>query len=300
LIRLSLRCRAEQAEQVLAELVELAPSGVEEVRDPDGRAGVVEYAIYGAEGELPDLGALDARAGGSVIDVVSRQVPDDWAERWERFYFPVLVAGRIYVRPPWEEPPMRGNVAEVVIDPGRAFGTGTHATTRMCLELLLEARTASCRRASEPALARAVGRAIGRGRPGSFADLGCGSGLLAIAACKLDFEPVLAVDADRTALSETARNARQNGVEFAIQSLDLREAPAPTADVVAANLTSGLLEAVANNWSVAGKRPGVLIASGLLRDEADRVAEGFATAGLAERRRLASGEWGALMMSGDA
>ena len=127
----------------------------------------------------------------------------------------MLIAGKIYVRPPWEQPAVRGGVEEIVIDPGRAFGTGTHATTRMCLELLLEARTASCRRSVEPGLARLVGRE----QPGSFADLGCGSGILAIAAVKLGFEPVLAVDADRAAILEAARNARDNNVEFGIETV---------------------------------------------------------------------------------
>ena len=186
---------------MLAELLELAP----ERRRAGGRArtgceGVVEYAIYGARGRAAR--ARRARGGGrrrasSRCD--SREVPDDWAERWKRFYFPVLVGGRLYVRPPWEEPAQRGGVEEVVIDPGGAFGTGTHPTTRMCLELLLEA----------PAR-------------GSFRDLGCGSGVLSIAAAKLGFEPVLGVDADRAAVDETERNARANYVEVEVRRVDLR------------------------------------------------------------------------------
>ena len=93
MIRLAVRCRAEQAETVLAELLELAPGGFEQVDAPDGRQDVVEYAIYGAAGELPDLGAVRAAAGDGLVEVDSREVPDDWAERWKRFYFPVLVGG---------------------------------------------------------------------------------------------------------------------------------------------------------------------------------------------------------------
>ena len=181
-------------------------------------ADMVEYAIYGAPGELPDLDLLQATTGNGLVEISSAEVPDDWEERWKRFYFPILIAGKIYVRPPWEQPAVRGGVEEIVIDPGRAFGTGTHATTRMCLELLLEARTASCRRSVEPGLARLIGREA----PGSFADLGCGSGILAIAAVKLGFDPVLAVDADRAAIMEAARNARDNNVEFGIETSDLR------------------------------------------------------------------------------
>jgi ribosomal protein L11 methyltransferase len=273
-IRLALRCRAEQAESVLAELLELAPSGVEEVDAPDGREGVVEYAVYGAEGELPDLGAIEAHAGAALVEVVTEDVPDDWDERWKRFYFPVLVAGRIYVRPPWEAPAQRGGVEEVVIDPGGAFGTGTHPTTRMCLELVLEA---------------------GRPRGRSFADLGCGSGVLAIAAAKLGFDPVLGVDADRAAIEESRRNARANYVELELRHADLRSEPVPVADVVVANLTAPLLGAVAGDWARRGERPGTLIASGLLREQADGVAGVLAAAGLTVSRRLVSGDWAALV-----
>jgi ribosomal protein L11 methyltransferase len=277
-IRLALRCRAEQAETVLAELLEVAPSGVEEVGSPDGREGVVEYAVYGAPGELPDLGAFQAHAGEALVEVLTEEVPDDWDERWKRFYFPVLVAGRIYVRPPWEQPAQRGGVEEVVIDPGGAFGTGTHPTTRMCLELMLEAH--------------GTGR---RPRGRSFCDLGCGSGVLAIAAAKLGFEPLLGVDADRAAIDESDRNARANYVELELRHADLRGGAAPVADVAAANLTASLLVTVLENWARAGARPGTLIASGMLREEADRVAAALADAGLAEQRRLVSGDWAALV-----
>ena len=259
---------------MLAELLELAPGGVEQVDAPDGLAGVVEYAVYGAPGELPDLGGLDAVAAGGRVEVYSAEVPDDWHERWKRFYFPVLVAGRLYVRPPWERPAERGGVVEVVIDPGGAFGTGTHPTTRMCLELLLEA----------------PGR-------GSFCDLGCGSGVLAIAAAKLGFEPVRGVDADRAALGETQRNARANGVEVEVAHADLRREPAPVAGVAAANLTAGLCEAVAASWAEAGERPGAAIVSGFLREQADGVASALAAARLEERRRVVGGEWAALLAS---
>ena len=273
MIRLALRCRAEEAEVVLAELLEVAPSGVEESNAPNG---LVEYAVYGAPGELPDVGGLAALAGSALVEVSTERVPDDWSERWKRFYFPVLVAGRIYVRPPWEQPAQRGGVEEVVIDPGGAFGTGTHPTTRMCLELLLEA---------------------GAPRGRSFCDLGCGSGVLAIAGAKLGFHPVLGIDADRAAIEESARNSRANYVELELRHADLRRDAAPVADVCAANLTAPLLEAIARGWAEAGQRPGILIASGILRPEADRAAAAFAQAGLAEDRRLVSGDWAAILTS---
>src|SRR3954453_6598542 len=210
MIRLAFRAPAEQAELVLAALIELAPTGVEQV-DGDG---FTEFAVYGAPGELPSFPEGEAEVGGIVVQVSGREVPDDWAERWKRFHRPVLIAGQIYARPPWEEPALRPGVSEIVIDPGHAFGTGTHPTTALCLELMLDLKP-----------------------EGSFADLGCGSGVLAIAAAKLGFEPVTAVDAGRESVRATQMNANVNGVRIdRIERGDLRNAPAPKADVVAANL----------------------------------------------------------------
>ena len=143
MIRLAVRCCPEQAELVLAELTVLAPNGVEEEHGP----GYVEYAIYGGEGELPELGELEAAAGDSLVEVISTVVPDDWADRWQDFHKPLLVGERLWLRPSWEEP--REGAVDLVVDPGRAFGTGAHPTTRLCLELLLELEAS--RRGGRPA-----------------------------------------------------------------------------------------------------------------------------------------------------
>ena len=99
MIRLAVRVRREQAELVLAEWLELAPGGVEEVGLGDT---IVEYAVYGAPGELPALPDLEASAGGALVEVVSREVADDWSERWREFHRPVVIGDRLTVRPPWE------------------------------------------------------------------------------------------------------------------------------------------------------------------------------------------------------
>jgi ribosomal protein L11 methyltransferase len=251
---------------VLAALLELAPSGVEEV---DGE-GWVEYALYGAPGELPSLPLGDAEVAGVRVSVRGEEVPEDWEERWKRFHAPVLIAGRLYVRPPWEEPAVRPGVIEVVIDPGRAFGTGAHPTTRLSLELMLEL---------DP--------------EGPFADLGCGSGVLSIAAAKLGFDPVVALDSDRLAVEATAQNARENGVALQrVERFDLRSAPPPTAGTVAANLMRPLLLRLAE---LLEPRPPTLIVSGLLDHEADEVAAAFAPLG--EKRRLSLQGWCALLLT---
>ncbi len=133
MLRLAVRVRREQAELVLAELLELAPSGVEEVSIGDE---VIEYAVYGAPGELPALPDLTAAAGGALVDISTEEIADDWSERWRSFHKPLVLEGRLTVRPPWE--PLGETPIDVVIDPGQAFGTGAHATTRLCLELMLE------------------------------------------------------------------------------------------------------------------------------------------------------------------
>jgi ribosomal protein L11 methyltransferase len=249
---------------VLAALLELAPGGVEQV-DGDG---FVEYALYGAPGELPSFPPGEASVGGVVVDVSGAPVADDWAERWKQFHEPVLVGGSIFVRPPWVEP--RPGVLDLVVDPGQAFGTGAHPTTRLSLELMLEL---------EP--------------KGSFADLGCGSGVLAIAAARLGFSPVTAVDHELAALEATRTNAAANGVSLEhVERLDLRTENPPPAKTVAANLTRPLLLQLSQLME---KRPKTLVVSGLLDEEADEVAAAFAP--LEERRRLTSGGWSALLLS---
>jgi ribosomal protein L11 methyltransferase len=325
-IRLAVRVAASDAEMVLAELLELAPSGVEEVALQDGR---VEYAVYGPPGELPDLPDIEAAAGGSVIEVLTSEVADDWAERWKQFHRPVLIVSpvpgvvpNVYLRPPWESSATEGMKTsaapvEIVIDPGRAFGTGAHATTRLCLELLLELE------ASMPGHKTLI-------------DVGTGSGVLAIAAAKLGYEPVTAFDHDRDSVNAAAQNANVNGVTIDVQRLDLRtdaipgpalspsssplpssspssespSSPSPSSSsssslspplqldgvpvVVVANLLRPLLLDLARALPAV---PAHLLASGLLVGEVDEIANAYAeTLGMHERERRQSGDWAAIWL----
>jgi ribosomal protein L11 methyltransferase len=268
LIRLAVRCRPELAERVLAELVTLAPGGVEEERG----TGYVEFAIYGPPGELPELPDLQAAAGEALVEVTSTEVPEDWADRWQDFHEPLLVGGRLWVRPSWEEP--RPGTIDVVIDPGRAFGTGAHPTTMMCLELLV---------------ALADGDA-----KGPLADWGTGSGVLAIAAAKLGFGPVVACDHEPAALEAAARNAAANGVEVALARVNLREEAPPAGATATANLTAPLLREVTGRMNPAPER---MICSGVLASEADSVVETLARSGLVERERRSMGDWAAISLT---
>ena len=268
MIRLAVRVRREDAELVLADLLAVAPGGVEEVDLGDR----VEYAIYGAQGELPALGEVQAAVGDALVEVVTSEVADDWSERWRDFHQPIEIAGRLHVRAPWHPAPPDG-ILDVVIDPGQAFGTGAHDTTRLCLELLC---------------------AISAGGP--LVDVGCGSGVLAIAAAKLGFGPVLGVDHERESVAATQDNAAANGVVVEALRHDLvHDGPAPGAPLVLANLLRPLLLRVARD-GFDGDQPDTLIASGLLRDEADEVAAAFVGFGLREHRRLEGGDWAALLL----
>jgi ribosomal protein L11 methyltransferase len=237
---------------------------------------LVEYAIYGAPGELPELGGLEAAAGDGVVQVQSEEVPDDWADRWRDFHEPTSIAGgRIVVRPSWGSGGEEAAGIDVVIDPGQAFGTGAHPTTRMCLEFLAEL-------------------ADGGEASGSLADLGTGSGVLAIAAAKLGFDPVTAYDHEVAAVEAGRANAEANGAAVAFDRLDLRAGPIPGARTLVANLTAPLLREVAAG--IQAGPPQRMVCSGLLVREADEISGALAAAGLREDDRRVEGDWAALCL----
>lgn len=273
MIRLGVRVARARAELVLAELLVLSPAGLEE-RDVD--PDTVEFALYGAAEGLPDDATLRGAVRGALVEVTRAEIPEDWSESWKAWHRPVEVTGsrgRLRVRPPWEPAldDAPGRVIELVIDPGQAFGTGAHPTTKLCLELLL---------GLEPA--------------GALADWGTGSGVLALAAARLGWAPVRACDHERPAVAATRENARVNGIA-GVEAFhaDLLADPLPWAPIVTANLVRPLLLAVAERLERAPER---LIVSGLLREEADEVAGAYARYGLEETSRREEAEWAALLL----
>jgi ribosomal protein L11 methyltransferase len=168
-------------------MLELFPEGFEEIEHTDG----LELVAY-----TDDAG--EERLWAAFGEVRADDVPADWDERWRDFHRPVRV-GRLWIGPPWETPPDR--VEAIVVDPGRAFGTGGHATTRLCLELLD----------------------------------GVERGSLLV---RLGFRPVLAVDHDPAALEATQRNADANDVQLELRLADALGEPLPAADAAVANISA--------------------------------------------------------------
>ena len=200
-------------EPELALLLHLFPDGVEELNGA--------FAVYADE---PPIG----------FDVIETEdVPEGWEDAWRAFHHGVAV-GALWVGPPWEDPP--AELIPVVIDPGRAFGTGAHATTRLCLELLQELE------------------------PTSLLDVGSGSGVLSIAAAKLGFAPVFSIDLDPVAVEVTRANAAANDVDVTTTETY------PSTGVAVANIALDVVEAVARRSDAP-----LLILSGYLERDTPRV-----------------------------
>jgi ribosomal protein L11 methyltransferase len=225
-------------------MIELFPEGFEERETGEG----LELAAY------TDAGG-EERLWAAFGTVSANAVPAGWDERWRAFHRPVRV-GPLWVGPPWEEPPH--DCEAVVIDPGRAFGTGGHQTTRLCLELLLDVER------------------------GSLLELGCGSGVIAIAAARLGFAPVVALDHDPAAVDAAERNARANGVMLDLRHADALTHELPGADVAVANVSAAFAREAVNRLQVRD-----LIASGYFESEPPQLA------GFRHRERRAEDGWAA-------
>ena len=222
---MALRVERAEAEEARAAVLDLAPAGFEERET----AEALELGVYVGAGETE---RVLARFPTARVEPVA----PGWEDGWRRFHRPARV-GRLWVGPPWEEPDT--DAVAVVIDPGRAFGTGAHPTTRLCLALLQDLER------------------------GSFVDLGCGSGVLSIAAAKLGFAPVLALDVDPAAVDVARANVGANGVEVDARVADVVRDPPPAADAAVANIALDAVEALSGH--VKSRR---LVTSGYLaRDE---------------------------------
>jgi len=260
---------AAQEDLALAALGEVAPAGFRHVPAEDrADTGSAEFGVYVPAAEADGVAAALRSNGLDVLSSLTESVPGGWQERWKEFHQPVIIGG-LWVGPPWQVDQAPAHYKRVVIEPGQGFGTGAHATTRLMLTLLLEQPRAS------------------------VLDIGCGSGVLAVAAALLGFAPVKAVDNDPAAVQSTRENLAANGVEelISVELLDVLAHPAPRADIVLANLTLEPLVRLAPRLSA----PRVLV-SGLLRSQVELATDAFEREQYTVRERRDRDGWAALVL----
>lgn len=228
------------------------------------------YLPPAEHGQFEALRADLLAAGASRVE--SELVPEeDWAEGWKQFFHPVRIGNQIVVRPSWEEADLRPGDLEIVLDPGQAFGTGDHPTTKGCL-ILLEGR-------------RPAGLDV--------ADIGSGSGILSIAAAKLGAKRVVAVDSDPVSVESSQENAARNQVVVHVR-VGLGFDPIAndeTFDLVLSNIISAALIRLAPEASRRVRPGGRWIVSGIIRDNWAEVQAAAARVGFRVEEELLEGDW---------
>lgn len=266
--------------EAVALVAALQPAGWQE---EDGGDTLVFWLEEGRAADAGVAGALAALA--ALGHLSSAPEPSGWDDAWQEFHQPHTV-GRVFLRPPWSQP--REGLLDVVVNAARAFGTGGHATTRQCVAALHEIA------------------------PGSLLDLGCGSGVVALAALRLGFGPVWGVDIDPVAVAEARRNAAVNGLaaDFVVGDATDPAMALPDADVVVANIAlrpilrlaarlapegngetpgadgdahGGGRDAPGGATAPAALRPRDLVLAGLLPEQAEEAAAAFSAYAVAGR-----------------
>jgi ribosomal protein L11 methyltransferase len=273
---LTLDAARERAEDLSAELFDEGASGVE-VRDGEGTpmpgvaqpaAGRALLVAFFAE----RAAAEEARAvhGGELSEIAD----EDWSESWKQGLGPLEV-GRAFVRPSWVDAPVPPGMVEIVLDPGMAFGTGTHPTTSLCLAALSDLLAA---------------------RPGaSVLDVGTGSGLLAIAAAKLGAGRVAANDNDPVAVEVARENAERNGATLELTGANVGEI-AGAFDLVVANILANTLVELAPDVAARVAPGGTVLLAGILVPQEDEVRAAYVAEGLRPTLERRDGEWSLLAL----
>ncbi len=228
------------------------------------------YLVEGSDSTIQSL-SKDLREFGA-IGIETKVVPDeDWAESWKQFFKPRRIGKRFVVRPTWEPFESCEGDLEIVLDPGQAFGTGDHPTTRMCLELMERVEL--------------EGKAV--------ADIGCGSGILSVGAKKLGASSVVAVDIDPLSVESARENAQRNNVEFeagegtGFLSLD----PGEKFDFVLSNIISAALIHLAPEVRKRMNPGGMWIVSGVIEANWCDVLGAAVKAGFVQHELLREGDW---------
>jgi ribosomal protein L11 methyltransferase len=254
---------ADEKEELLDALLPLLPSGVHEEGERLSLFSAVPF----------ERSVLEAAVGRELHGWEVEEVPADWRARRARLGGGgVVVGGRVAIRSPWDPPAAAGLVDVVIERRGNAFGSGSHPTTQMCIALMLELAPA-----------------------GGAADLGCGVGVLGIAAAKLGWRPVVGVDRVPVAIDAARENALRNAVEMECSVLDLVSAPIPLASLLLVNAPPPVHERVA---AVVDARVRHVIVSGIVAEEVEAVLAGYHAAGFEAAQALGTeDEWIALRLS---
>ncbi|MCW2927056.1 MAG: ribosomal methyltransferase [Thermoleophilia bacterium] len=266
LVEVAICVGPEQAELAEFSIGEFSPGGFQHEPQEDGGA---RFAVFVPAG---DEGRVEAWLAGAGIAIegtpVVTPVPGDWAERWKEFHQAVVI-GSLWVGPPWQVADAPAGLKQVVIEPAQGFGTGAHPTTRLVLALLQDQPRAS------------------------ILDLGCGSGVLAVAAAKLGFRPIIAVDNDPVAVENTIENLVHNDVESLVQTrvLDALREDLPRADIVLANVLLEPLVRIAPRMTAPR-----LVLSGLLRSQVDECVAAYEAVGYVLRERRDRDGWAAIVL----
>ncbi len=272
---------------VADELVEaldaaLALLGVNVSRWQDSDGGSVRFDVFSPSAEVSAelegvLRQQLAQFGGDhAWGIVTAQIANEnWQESWKAYFHVERVSEHIVTKPTWESYAPKPGDCVVEIEPGMSFGTGQHATTRGCLcflDKLVDAPT-----------------------PQSFLDLGCGSGILSIAAAKLGYRPITAVDIDPDAVRIAAENLDANEVADSVETMvaDVSDWDVPHPyTVVAANILAPVLLANAQRIAAAVTRPGgALLLAGILTEQFDEISAAYSELGFVEQERITESEW---------
>jgi ribosomal protein L11 methyltransferase len=254
---------------------------VDAPESPELWAYTVPEALEGVERRIRDLSrrlALEVSLHAQIHH------GDAWHDAWRQFYPPIVLgANALLLRPSWVDRRPGDPDVEVVIDPGRAFGTGLHASTRLCLDYL-------CRLAAAKS-----------GSPQRILDLGCGSGILSLVAARLWPATLVAMDTDPEATATTNENLAKNRLDDRVHVVtgSLQDAePGQPFDLIVANIRPAVLVPMASQLARHRAPDGVLVLAGILDEEGDDVAAAYAKVGLPETARHHCDGWCLLQLGG--
>lgn len=224
--------------------------------------------LYEGQG-VPQLVSALHRAGALRVDCQDIE-EEDWSVAWRKFFVPRRVGKNFVVRPVWEPYELGSKDIEIVLDPGQAFGTGDHPTTRMCLELL----------ENESLTGKAV------------ADIGCGSGILSVGAVKLGAASVVGVDTDAASVDSSRENAERNAVSYAVfQGAGFDPLPPGNFEVVISNIISAALIRLAPKAAERVAAGGAWIVSGVILSNWPEVHDAAEACGFTLEQKLEEGDW---------